>query len=438
MKEAAYWLTNVTLEKGFRREDGRITGTETERCHLRIEDGVIAKIVPGTTPLSELDGCGDIPLSQRNVTEGDIPLTQRDVAGNIPLPQQDAFGMLLLPPFRDMHIHIDKTYYSGPWKAVRPATSIFSRLQQEETLLLELLPTARERAEAIIGLLLSHGTTHIRTHCNVDPYTGLGNLEATLAALESYKGKVTHEIVAFPQHGLLRSGVTGLAREALRMGATHMGGVDPATVDLDIEKSLHTIMELAVEADAAVDIHIHDPGHLGVFTFRRLAALTEDAGWQGRVTFSHAIGLADVAPEVQADVAAQLAAQGIDITSTVPINRPTIPVPLLTTAGVGVSLGDDSITDHWSPFGQGDALEKAGRLAERFGWSAERPLAKALGYITGGVLPLDRDGNRSWPVVGDEASGVLVRASCSSEAVARRAKREAVLKEGRIVSGALH
>lgn len=32
--------------------------------------------------------------------------------------------------------------------------------------------------------------------------------------------------MAFPQHGLLRSQVEPLMREALRMGATHVGGVD--------------------------------------------------------------------------------------------------------------------------------------------------------------------------------------------------------------------
>lgn len=30
---------------------------------------------------------------------------------------------------------------------------------------------------------------------------------------------------------------------------------------------------------------------------KRLAALTEEAGWQGRVTISHALGLGDVSVE---------------------------------------------------------------------------------------------------------------------------------------------
>ncbi|MGO0058868.1 amidohydrolase family protein [Brevibacillus fluminis] len=404
---SAYWLTNVRLESGFRYEEERIAGTTTELCHLKIEDGKIAQIVSADTAL----------------TDG--------------LPQQDAKELLLLPAFADMHIHIDKTYYSGPWKACTPPVSIFTRIKEEQELLPKLLPTARQRAENMLGLLLSHGSTQVRTHCNVDQVIGLKNLEATLQATETYAAKQSHEIVAFPQHGLLRSDSVALVREAMRMGATHVGGVDPATVDLNIEKSLATIMELAVEANAGVDIHIHDPGHLGTFTFRRLAAMTEEAGWQNRVTISHCIGLADVSPQEQAELAELFTSVGISITSTVPINRATIPFPILKEKGVSVSLGDDSITDHWSPFGRGDSLERAGRLAERFRWSNERALAETLGFITNGVTPLNSEGQRVWPAVGDTMSGVLVHASCSAEAVARRVQRQAVLFHGKVVSGSV-
>ena len=57
----------------------------------------------------------------------------------------------------------------------------------------------------------------------------------------------TYEIVAFPQHGLLRTEAHSLMREAMKMGATLVGGVDPATVDNNIEKSLFDMMEIAVE-----------------------------------------------------------------------------------------------------------------------------------------------------------------------------------------------
>ena len=44
----------------------------------------------------------------------------------------DAKNLLMLPAFKEMHIHIDKTYYSGPWKVCMPAESIFTRFNEEE------------------------------------------------------------------------------------------------------------------------------------------------------------------------------------------------------------------------------------------------------------------------------------------------------------------
>ncbi|MBS4200573.1 amidohydrolase family protein [Bacillus sp. FJAT-49732] len=407
MTNSSFWLTNVNLETGYHYENGTVSGTKTERFHVRIEDGKINEIVAADKPLETT------------------------------LPKRDANNYLMLPSFRDMHIHIDKTYYGGPWKAPTiPTKGLITRLEEEEELLPRLLPVAEERAKKLLDLVLSAGSTHIRTHCNIDPFIGLKNLEAVLRAVEAYKDKVSVEIVAFPQHGLLRSNSISLVREALRSGASLVGGVDPASIDENIEKSLQTVMELAVEANANIDLHIHDPGHLGIFTFKRLASLTEEAGWQGKVTISHALAFADITPKEASEVAELLAHQGISITSSVPIGR-TIPIPLLHEKGVEISLGDDSITDHWSPFGKGDSLEKAGTLAERFGLSDERSLGQTLRYITGGITPLNQNGQRVWPNIGDDANLVLVNASCSAEAIARRAERKAVIFKGNIVSGAL-
>ncbi|QWG82620.1 amidohydrolase family protein [Bacillus mycoides] len=401
-----YWLTNVKLETGYTYEEAKISQTETEICSLLIEDGRIKRIISG--------------IAQE---EGTLTF--------------DANRLLVLPAFEEMHIHIDKTYYGGPWKACMPAENIFTRFNEEKTILPKQLATAQDRAENMLELLLRNGATNIRTHCNVDPVIGLRNLEATLAALGTYKDRLSGRIVAFPQHGLLRSNSMQLVKDAMRMGAQLVGGVDPATVDNDIEKSLHTIMDIAVEFNADVDIHLHDANNLGTFTMKRLASLTEEAGWQGRVTISHALGLGGVTDKEAEEVAERLAALKIDITSTVPIGKQVIPIPLLDRKGVKVSLGNDSITDHWSPFGTGDMLQKANRLAERFGWNDERSLGKALRFITGGKETLNNEGKRVWPNVGDEASFVLTNATCAAEAVARQTEKRVVMYKGNVVIGDL-
>lgn len=398
----AFWIKDVRLEKGFINENGRITGTETEICHLKISEGKIA-----------------------------------DISYQSPKPEEnhvDAKERILLPSLRDMHIHIDKTYYGGPWKACTPITKgIFTRLEEEKELLPKLLPTAQERAEKMIELFLHNGHTHIRTHCNVDPVIGLKNLEATVNALEKYKDVLTYEIVAFPQHGLLRSDSVQLIRDAMRNGATLVGGVDPATVDRNIEKSLEMIFDIAVQANAGVDIHLHDPNTLGAFTFERMAHYTKEAGLKGKTTISHGIALGDLQGEELIEMAEILKEQEIDVTTTVPVNRPTIPIPTLDKLGIQVSVGHDSITDHWSPFGTGNTIQKLSILAERFRMIDEYSLSSTLKYATGGVTPLNEKGERVWPKVGDDATMMLVNATCSAEAVARRANVEALFFKGKKV-----
>ena len=78
-----YWLTNVMVESRYAYEEGEISRTETELCSLLIEDGRIKKIIEGIVQ-----------------EEGVVTL--------------DANRLLILPSFEEMHIHIDKTYYSGP------------------------------------------------------------------------------------------------------------------------------------------------------------------------------------------------------------------------------------------------------------------------------------------------------------------------------------
>jgi cytosine deaminase len=400
----SYWITNARLEVGFEKDE-RATRTKTELFNLKVEGGKIVEITK------------DSPKDN--------------------LPTINANEMLLLPSLREMHIHIDKTYYGGPWKACTPITNgIFTRIEEERKLLPKQLATAQERAEKLIELYLQNGHTHMRTHCNIDPSIGLKNLEATMNAVEKYKDSMTFEVVAFPQHGLLRSDVLHLVKEAMRNGATHVGGVDPAMVDRNIEKSLHTIFDIAVESNSSVDIHIHDPNSLGAFTFERMAHYTKEAKLQGKSTISHAIALGDLDQVQLENTVAMLVENKIDVTTTVPINRPTIPIPKLHKLGLEVSLGHDSITDHWSPFGTANTVEKMSILAERFRFIDEQSLASIIQYATGGKNTVSEDGEHLWPMVGDEASMILVEASCSAEAVARRSNIAKLFYKGKeIVTG---
>ena len=189
----------MRLEEGFEHDGDIVIGTRTALHTLEIKDGKIAALHPAGATLP-----GGVPRYQAN-------------------------GQLALPAMRDMHIHLDKTFYGGPWQAPRPrqGKTILDMIALEEKLLPQLLPTSQQRAEGLIALLQSKGTTVARSHCNIDPVSGLKSLEHLQRALENHRDDFGCEIVAFPQHGLLHSKVDGLMREAMQMGVHYVGGLGP-------------------------------------------------------------------------------------------------------------------------------------------------------------------------------------------------------------------
>lgn len=410
VQDSHYLIADVRLEEGFEKDGDVIVATRTALHTLEIKDGRIAA----------LHGAG-----------ASLP------AG---LPTYQANGQLALPTMRDMHIHLDKTFYGGPWQAPRPrqGKTIMDMIALEETLLPQLLPTSVERAEGLIALVQSKGSTIARSHCNIDPVSGLKSLEHLKLALEKHKDDFTCEIVAFPQHGLLHSKVDGLMREAMQMGVDYVGGLDPTNVDGAMETSLDAMFQIALDTGKGIDIHLHETSPAGVAAIDYMIETVEkNPALKDKVTISHAFALTTLSPEKLEETAARLAANGMTIASTVPIGGLMMPLPQLSRAGVFVMTGTDSVIDHWSPFGSGDMLEKAYLYAQLYRGSDEYHLSRALAISTGGVLPLDEDGNRAWPKPGDEAGFSLTTASCSAEAVARLPARTATFHKGRLVSGSV-
>ncbi|WP_198019624.1 hypothetical protein [Pseudogulbenkiania sp. MAI-1] len=312
-----------------------------------------------------------------------------------------------------MHIHLDKTFYGEPWQAPRRSKTIADMIEQEKTLTPRLLPASQSRADKLIRPLQSKGTTVARSHCNIDPVSGLMSLEHLQWALEQHRADFSCEIVTFPQHGLLR-----------------------AQVDDDMERSLDTLFGIALDACAGIHLNEGRPSGLAAIDYI-IRQVDANPFLRGKVTFSHAFVMATLDDAQVADIGTRLAAQRIAIASPLPLGKGAMPLPLLAEQGMFLMTGTDSVTDHWSPFGTGDMLEKANLYAQLYRCFDEFRLTRALSIANGGVLPLDAQGLRAWPRPGDAASGVLVAASCSAEAVARLPAREAVFHDDCMVYGEL-
>lgn len=402
-----YVLRNVRLETRYEHDAEGVSGTKTALFDVRIADGRIAAVGPAGGP--------------------------RRSGGQA----YDAGGLLMLPAFRDMHIHLDKTFYGDPWRAPRAKHGIPGQIAIEQRLLPGMLAGVEEHAERLIRLCQSRGTTFARSQCNVDPVVGLGNLQRLKRALERHAPTFGHEIVAFPQHGLVSAHIEGLMREAMSAGATHVGGIDPTAVDGGMERSVDTVLQIALDARAPIDIHLHEPGPSGIAAIKRVAArVGEEPSLKGRVTFSHCFCLEALSEGEAKDMAALMAHAGMSVASTVPMGPQVMPIPALMDAGVPVYTGTDTVVDFWGVFGQCDVLLRAWTACQIYGWKDELTISQSLRLATGGPMPLSPTGDQLWPKAGDAADVVLVRAACSAEAVARMPPRETVLHAGRLAAGA--
>lgn len=392
-------LKNVRLETGFYRDDYEVTGTKTDLFVVVIEDGKIKSIQPN----SNLKGA------------------------------VDAKGYLMLPAMKDMHIHLDKTYYGGKWKArSKRQHSVQDMISLEEKILPELLKTSTAHAERIIELLQSKGTNFARSHVNIEPTSQLNSLNNLYKAIEHKKDSFGTEIVAFPQHGLFKSKSEGLMKEAAQMDIGFIGGLDPQTIDGSIEKSIDFTVQLALDYKRGIDIHLHESGESGFKTVQYLIKkVNESPELKGKTFLSHCFALGKLQGKVLEETCEQLAAAKIGIISTIPFGGLIMPIPTLYKHGVSVMTGTDSVVDHWSPFGTGSMLQKANLMAQLYGYSTELELSRCLRIATNDVLPLDENGEQQWPKPGDKAEFNLVDASCSAEAVARDSTIKALYHNGK-------
>lgn len=346
----------------------------------------------------------------------------------------DGGGAIAIAPFVEPHVHLDKILWGLPWQPITVPRVLRAMIDNEKAIRRTLPWSVAERAGRLIRQCVACGSTHIRSHVDIDPDYGLSNLQGVLEAAEAHRHMVGVEIVAFPQTGMMiNPGTAGLMEQALKEGAAIVGGIDPAGIDGDPKGHLDTIFAIADRRGAGIDIHLHEAGPLGLFELDGIIERTLALGLQGRVVVSHAFCLGDAAPAVQDVYARRLADAGIAIISSVPGDRAFPPLFKLEDAGVRVAIASDSLRDTWNQLGNGDMLERAHLLAYRTGLRTDGELTRALALATrAGAALLGLRGYGLAP--GCEGSLVLVPGENLAELVVSKPRRSLTVKRGRIVA----
>jgi cytosine deaminase len=372
-------------------------------------------------------------LADLEIADGLIVATHAPGAA-LAAERVDLGGNLLLPSFVDGHIHLDKTHWGAPRLPHVEGRSVRERIAAERVARHKVALPIEVRASALVQTLIANGTTRARCHVDIDNDVGLANLESVLRVRELYRDWIDIQLVAFPQSGVItEDGAPDLLAAAVRAGADLVGGLDPAGFDGDVKGQLDIVFGLAERFGKDIDIHLHDGGETGAAELREIAERAIAMGMQGRVAVSHAFALGTIGECLFEETVDWLARAGIAIMTSCPPSAPVPPVRALRRRGVTVFAGSDNIRDCWSPYGNGDMLDRAAIIAARHEMFLDSELEaafalvtdeadKALGYSYRGLH------------VGSVADAVVVEAARVADAVVDRPPRRLVLRAGRVVA----
>jgi cytosine deaminase len=357
-------------------------------------------------------------------------------AGSAPASGEviDLAGALLVPAFVEGHIHLDKTHWGAPRLPHIEGASVRERIAIERDQRHRVGLPIQARARALIRTLIAHGTTRARSHVDIDNDVKLANLEAVLEAREAYRDWIDIQLVAFPQSGVTTErGASELLDAALAAGADLIGGLDPKGFDDDIDGQLDLVFGLADKHGKGVDIHLHDGGEVGAAELRAIADRAQALGMQGRVVVSHAFALGALPPVVFDLTAARLAEAGVAIMTSCPGTVPVPPLKLLRAHGVNVFAGSDNVRDCWSPFGNGDMLDRAAIVAARQEMVSDADLNLAFRATTR-FSDEALGGPERGLHVGAVADLVAIDTKSVADAVIERPPRSWVFRGGRVAA----
>jgi cytosine/creatinine deaminase len=288
----------------------------------------------------------------------------------------EAGGRLVSPGFVETHIHLDKscildrcTSTRGDLEeAIGEVTKAKAAFTPEDV---------RSRAIRTLEKAILQGTTHMRTHLEVDPGVGLRGLEGVMPLVKEYAWAIDLQICVFPQEGLLNNpGTDELMIEALKRGCGAVGAA-PYT-DSDPHGQIDRVFEMAREFDVDIDMHLDFGPNADNMTFNHVCRRTEEYKYGGRVAIGHvtqatslpiagfeamAKRLADAGVALTVLPSTDLFLMGRHDTHDHNVTRGVVPAHKLLHHGVNCSLSSNNVLNPFTPFGDCSLIRMANLYA---------------------------------------------------------------------------
>lgn len=359
----------------------------------------------------------------------------------------DAGTRLVTAPFVDSHFHLDAVLTAGT-----PRRNVSGTLLEGIGLWAELQPlltheAVKDRAREYLRWCVAQGILFLRSHVDTCQRSLVG-VRALVEVREELRGLIDLQLVAFPQHGLLRfPEAERLLDEALDLGVEVVGGIPH--YERSREAGVHSIrllMERAQQRGLAVDMHCDETDDP---TSRFVEVLAEEAiarDMQGRVTGSHLTSMHSVDNAYFGKLLGLLVDARMLVVSnpllnmitqaradTYPKRRGLTRVKELMAAGVNVRFGHDCTLDPWYPLGAADMLDVAFMGLHACHMSGEDELGRMLDAVTvNGARTLGLEGYGL--EVGCRGDAVLLDAYGVADALRTHPARLAVVRGGRVVA----
>src|SRR5499427_2781238 len=224
----------------------------------------------------------------------------------------DLDGRLVSAGFIETHLHLDKSCILDRCASDRGdlAEAIGEAAKAKGSFTAE---DVYARASRTLEKAILHGTTHMRTHLEVDPGVGLRSLEGVLPLLKQYAWAIDLEICVFPQEGLLNNpGTDELMVESLKRGCRVVGGA-PYT-DSNPPGQIDRVFQMAREFDIDIDMHLDFGPTAAGMDVEHVCRRTDEHKYGGRVAVGHVTKATSLPmPDFEA-MAKRLADAGVALT----------------------------------------------------------------------------------------------------------------------------
>jgi cytosine deaminase len=381
----------------------------------------------------------DAPLTDIGIREGKIAAI--DPGLTEAAEELDLDGRLVSPGLVESHIHLDKSRildrcapspdrgrdHMKRVAAVKPGFTVE-----------DVYARARETLERCV----MHGTTHMRTHVEVDPNVGLRGFEALQQLAADYRWAIDLELCVFAQEGLTEvPQADANLVEGLKRGASVVGGAPG--YDPDHAGQITRIFELAREFDVDIDIHLDVGPTPDDMDIHLVCELTETYGWGGRVAVGHGTKYSLLPGERFRALGKRLADTGITVT-VLPatdlfvmgrerdhaVIRGVTDANALAGCGVNCCLSTNNVLNPFTPFGDCSLVRIANLYANVVQRGRDDELAACFEMLTS--RPARLMGREDYGIApGNPADLVVLDATTPAEAIATVAPALYGFKRGR-------